>query len=479
MKNSILFVLIGLINNLFFADCSRPFYQPTNSMLFPTATKYATVLYATEGHEKDSNINNLAGHSVIKGTGQFNWKQDINMEGEYEVILSYSARKEGSTVIVNSEKNTVTDSLGITKGVYEGGTEWYRFNCQRKLLIGTLLLQKGINSIILKLNAPNETFETVISTVELVPANEKINAIKEVMKAKAARPEMNWFSSMKYGVMFHWTSLTTPPSGPLKPYKDAVRDFDVHAFVNMVEKTGADYVIFTGCWAETYIPAPLQQWEKEYTGHTTQRDLISEISDSLNKRGIKFFLYLSTHVYAKFDKVNTEEFERLNNELISEIGERYKDKIAGYWFDGWYQSFQKHPDFDFEKFYRVCKIGNPNRLVALNSWLYPIVSEWQDYWAAEIYSPGTIPADRIVKFGPGRGLQFHALLALQADWAHTAINSKLDSDRLATNDLVNYISSCEGKGPVTINIEIYQDGSIGEESLAVMENIKQQLKKSK
>lgn len=110
---------------------------------------------------------------------------------------------------------------------------------------------------------------------------------------------MNWFSCMKYGVMFHWTSLTTAPVGPLEPYKQAVEDFNVHDFVNMVERTGADYVIFTGCWAETYIPAPLQKWEKEYPGHTTSRDLISEISDSLNKKGIKLFLYLSKHVYAK------------------------------------------------------------------------------------------------------------------------------------------------------------------------------------
>jgi len=59
------------------------------------------------------------------------------------------------------------------------------------------------------------------------------------------------------------------------------------------------------------------------------------------------------------------------------------------------------------------------------------------------------------------------------------LNTKVHSNRLSTEELIKYIAACEGKGPVTINIEIYQDGTIGEESLAEMEKIKQQLKKDK
>jgi len=473
MKKVFLMAFLVLIIDMSF----NTLVAQSSKSSYPAATKYAKVLYAIEVNTKEGKINNLAGHSVVKGTGQFNWNPEIDMEGEYEVILSYSVRKEGINVSVSSENNTISDAIGITKGVYDGGKEWYNFNCERKLLGGKLLLKKGLNSITLKVNATDQTFETVVNTIELVPESKKINAIKDIKKAKISRPEMNWFSSMKYGVMFHWTSLTTPPAGPLKPFEQAVNDFNVPDFVSMVEKTGADYVIFTGCWAETYIPAPLVKWEKEYPGHTTKRDLISEISDALKKKNIKFFLYLSTHVYAKYSKVDTKEFERLNDELVSEIGARYKEKIDGYWFDGWYQSYQKHPGFDFEKFYNVCKIGNPNRLLALNSWLYPIVSEWQDYWAAEVYSLGIAPENKIVKSGPGKGLQFQSLIALQGDWVHSSLNSKVHPNRLSSEELIKYISSCEGKGPVTINIEIYQDGSLGEESMATMEKIKQQLKK--
>src|SRR6266508_1186014 len=144
MKNSILIVLAGSIICLFFTKCNRHLHQNAESTGYPAATKYATILYATEVNTKEGNITNLAGHSVLKGNGQFTWEQQINAEGEYEMILSYSVRKDGAAVLVGSEKNTASGAIEITKGAYETGTEWYRFNCERKLLPGKLVLKKGI-----------------------------------------------------------------------------------------------------------------------------------------------------------------------------------------------------------------------------------------------------------------------------------------------------------------------------------------------
>lgn len=477
MKKNTLLSILFISLSITFINCNRNLSKTSDSTVYPTATKYATILYTAQVTEKVGSTSKLADHFVIKGDGKLKWQTNITESGEYDVVLSYSVRKGGVTAKVSTGNSSISDLLSITEGVYVENKEWYQFNCERKLLTNKLNLNEGKNLIELSLDAPTDDFQTIIFNLELIPANKKALVIKEATKARKARPQMDWFASMKYGMMFHWTSLTTPATGPLKPYKEAVRDFDVKAFLNMVEKTGSDYIIFTGNWAETYIPAPLKQWEKEYPGHTTNRDLLSEISDGLKKMNKRLILYLSTHVYAQFNKVDDDKFERLNNELIAEIGERYKDKIDGYWFDGWYQSYQKHPNFNFERFYNTCKIGNPNRLLALNSWLYPNVTEWQDYWAGEVYTPGEIPMDRIIKNGPGKGLQFQSLLALEGDWSHTALNTKIRSPRLKTENIIDYINGCQGKGPVTINIEIYQDGSISDEALAVMEKIKQRFNK--
>ena len=258
------------------------------------ATKYARVLYVSKAADKNGDIKTMAAHVVLKGTGKLRWKEQINEEGNYMVLLNYSVRRNGISVTVGSEKNSVTNVLDITEGVFPEGKEWYQFNCTRKLLTGTLSLSKGTNLISLEVNPSNKDFETIIYSLELVPLNKEKAVRQETAKARRSRPNMDWFRTMKYGTMYHWTSLSTPITGPLMKYDDAVKNFDVGAFADMVEKTGSDYIIFTGCWAETYIPAPLKKWEKEYPGHTASRDLIAEISDSLKKRHIKFFLYLST-----------------------------------------------------------------------------------------------------------------------------------------------------------------------------------------
>ncbi|HTF27844.1 MAG TPA: hypothetical protein VK625_03315, partial [Flavitalea sp.] len=109
---------------------------------------------------------------------------------------------------------------------------------------------------------------------------------------------------------------------------------------------------------------------------------------------------------------------------------------------------------------------------ALNSWLYPVVTQWQDYWAGEVYTPSAVPDATIINEGPGKGLPFHSLVVMENDWVHEKVNEKIPSPRLKAEQLTEYISSCKGKGPVTINLGIYQDGTIGEEALAEMEKIK-------
>ena len=333
------------------------------------------------------------------------------------------------------------------------------------------------NNITLQLITKDHDDETVLYAIELLPVIEKEAIEKDFIRSQKIRPNTNWFAKIPYGVMFHWTSQSTPETGTPKPYSEAVNDFDVKSFVDMVVKTGAGYVIFTTNHAEPYFPAPLKEWENVYPGHTTHRDLVEEIADSLEKHNIKLFLYMATHVYAKYNSASDSEFQRLNYTLVREIGERYKKKVAGFWFDGWYQCYEKHPNFDFEKFYEICKAGNNDRLICLNSWLYPIVTLWQDYWAGEVYTIGNPPDYQIIKSGPGTGLQTHNLIVMETEnWLHTSLNTKIPSPHLKADELINFISRSKGKGPVTINIQIYQEGKISDEALHVMEKVKKQLK---
>jgi len=443
----------------------------SNTEINVMPTKYAIVFYANEAIKHTGQNSLMAAHWVNKGGGTFTWEKAMPESGNYEVRICYGEKKPGTTLMISVGKDSLIANLAVTSGYYPAGsTEWSTVNFERKQLQGSLHLNEGTNEITVKLTGNNETD---LYSIELLPISKKSLAAADLAKAQKAKPDAKWFANSGYGVMFHWTSQSAPKSGPVKPYAEAVNGFDVGKFVKMVQKTGATYVIFTTNHAEPYFPAPLKNWEHEYPGHTTSRDLILEIADSLGQHNIKLILYMATHVYAKFNKVDDNEFERLNRTLLSEIGERYKNKVAGYWLDGWYQCAAIHPSFDFEKFYKTCKIGNKDRLLCLNSWAYPTVSPWQDYWSGEDYTIGNPASDQILTHGPGTGLQAQSLIVMEKDdWLHTAVNKPTKSPDLNPDELAKFIQEQQGKGPVTINIQIYQDGTISDEALNVMESVK-------
>ena len=81
-----------------------------------------------------------------------------------------------------------------------------------------------------------------------------------------------------------------------RPYPEAVNTFDVDAFAKLIGEIGAAYVIFTLNHAHPHCPAPIESWEAIHPGWTTRRDLIGDIADALEKRGIGFLLYINSPV---------------------------------------------------------------------------------------------------------------------------------------------------------------------------------------
>lgn len=467
-----IFILVSILLILHLKSSAN---SESNTPYYPTATKHALILRATKSNFEGKNVQAIVAHCKALGNATFSWNVDIEQADKYDLVLNYSQLKKGAKIEIGSAHQTIQHQLEITKGRAIKFPYW-RLNMERKL-VGQIDLPKGDNTLTLTLDVPSEEFETNIYTLELIPSSKKKLIAADLKKIESLRPDMSWMVNSRYGAMFHWTAEAMPLAGEPRPYKEAVKLFDVDAFVRMVEDMGLDYVIFTGSHAQPHFPAPLKLWEKEFPGATTERDLISEISEALQKRNIRFILYLSTHIYGKSKEVDQDEFERLNFELISEIGKHYKDKIDGYWFDGWYQCHEQFPTFNFEKFYEICKLSNTNRLVALNTWLYPINSPWQDYWAGEIYTEGVAQSKSICQTGPAKGLQFHHLVVLQRKegWVHTKKNTKIDTPSFTAQELVKYISSCKDIGPITLNMSIYQDGTVGEEALQLMREVKEQI----
>ena len=437
-----------------------------------------TYLYGGQAAKLEGDIKKKGGDNFAwKGSGAMTWEVQIARSGEYAVGVCHAAEPgaAGQEIqIASSSGGQLNYTIRSTEGVF-GRNKTYEI----VPLIGSLSLAAGKQTITLSItNALAGKPLLALRSLELTPLSAKAAIEADRQEARRSRPSTEWLSKAVYGLMFHWTSQSVGKDGTNKPFPQAVADFPLDRFVEMVEVTGAGYVLFTVCHAQPYCPAPLSSWEKYFPGKTTKRDLIAEMAQALNAKGIKLMCYFPAHVIGKYPKASSQEFTQMTTDILKEFGERYGDKVAGYWFDGFYQCFEKYPDFDFRNFYKVCKAGNSSRIIAVNSWIYPSVTEWQDYWAGEVASPVGLPLNGTNARGPGQGLQYQALLIMEPYWVQQ--KAEMPTPQFDAQKLGDYVSQCtKNGGAVTINLGIYQDGSVDPRAVDVLKEVRQRVRKER
>jgi hypothetical protein len=449
-------------------------------MLIKTDQK--TSLYGSKATKRIGDWKMQPGDNVRwQGSSEIKWKIEVVRDDSFIMFLNAWV-PEGSKDI-KIAFNTSSEIIGfrLQPSKRSPNVMYYTFNqglnvtdqnFQRIEYYSQVHLKKGTYEVSLKSeNVDNGVHVMDLRALELEPvsAAKKINA--EVEKAVASRASTEWLVKAGYGLMFHYTSQSVNPDGTNKPYEQAVNDFDVKKFADMVEETGAGYVIFTIGHAQQYCPAPIKSWEKIHPGKTTQRDLIEEMANALTAKGIRLICYMNSLGTAKFGKVDNLEFYKTYTDILKEFGDRYKEKVAGYWFDCWYQIFEGFPDIPFEDFFKVCKTGNKDRIICLNSWIYPSVSPWQDYWAGEVGSPVTLPVDGHMVNGPVTDLRYQALLIMEPYWVQQRADHP--EPRFTAAELSKYIGDCmTNGGAVTINMGIFQNWTVGKKALEVMKQVR-------
>ena len=127
--------------------------------------------------------------------------------------------------------------------------------------MGTLRLPAGRTRITMRFTkaAPKAANLIEMRALELV-----LPSVKKAMADRAARqrPDVSWFVDAEYGLKFFWMSQTQPRSGPQKPFCEAVLDFDVKRFGDMVQDTGAGYIMLSGTRSKYWFPGPIQEIER-------------------------------------------------------------------------------------------------------------------------------------------------------------------------------------------------------------------------
>ena len=460
-----------------------PATEPLIHGLTPYIRLYGATASEIGGNAK---LDNLKISVNCKDSSSIKWNVTTAETGEYDLFISCAVPSSGFKLEVSSGPSSVKADLKLNEGVYRSTDGDWFFNFEKSRLDGRLHLTRGVNPVTLQLSGADRDAVVHFRCLEVLPVSASAEIIAAEASARADRASTDWFVKAGYGAMFHWTDFTQPRDGIKKPYADAVNAFDVNKFASLIEDIGAAYVIFTLNHAHPHCPAPIQSWEAIHSGWTTRRDLIGDIAGALEKRGIRLILYINSPVLTNFGKTGAtglyeltfseQQFTEIHKNVLSEIGSRYGEKLAGYWFDSWYQSLAAYPDVPIEAIYRCCKVGSPGRITAFNFWIFPVLTPWQDYWAGELNTLQNPFESRYIQRGAGTGFQAQGLLSMLPSWVHSE-TGPIPPPQFSTDDLITYVkANMEHQAVTTINIGIYQDGTIEQSSLEMMRQLRRAIR---
>ena len=214
----------------------------------------------------------------------------------------------------------------------------------------------------------------------------------------AGGPDTSWMLKAKYGIFMHYQhrillgySVATNPQFPKPAQMSAsewnrfVDGFDVKGFAQQMAEAEVGWVMF--CIDDHYFawPCAPNKAFSDYTGYApgekcSRRDLILDLADALNAKGVKLICYFAgLNGYMKEPQVSggladdgdqrtapSAESRQRRIEVLKEYADRYKDKIAGWWFDGMELNSYQEPPNDWWTINAVVHAGNPRSIIAFS-----------------------------------------------------------------------------------------------------------------
>ena len=295
-------------------------------------------------------------------------------------------------------------------------------------------------------------------------------------------PAIEWMQKGPFGIMVHWCDATAPgPDSPdIEDWDEKVNAFPVEKFCDEIAATGAGWLIFPigHSSGKGVYCSPNATLEKVLPGHCSKRDLFREIAEGITSRGMRMMAYLSSSGSGEplrnalgwhDDPCDKKAFQKRFAAVIREWSEQMGTLLAGWWFDGSYEGPRTDFTWDNTRYEdsgwsEAVRSGNPESVYCLN----PGANTFQYCLEDEGFLAGEA---NDLKVRPGHPLvgdkQWHALVWIDCFWQHESPGKKIDAPRFFDPELHGYIHRChQNGGAVTLNIGIYQDGSLAEQTLA-------------
>ena len=307
--------------------------------------------------------------------------------------------------------------------------------------------------------------------------------------AATNNPNTDWFQQAGYGVFVHYLEdLQNDPKqihslGRRTSWDECVREFDVNRFADAMAEAGAGYVFFTMQQRTRFLIAPNATFDK-MTGYKpgeacATRDLVEDLYQALHRRNIPLMLYWTgdgpradakaAAAMAAPAQVTTDYVSKWAS-VVQEYGERYGEKVCGWWADGCYP-FIGYDDEKLGLMARALKAGNPKRIVAMNPGVEDKVraySRHEDFTCGEQNQFHDQPLTRWVK-----GEQWHILSFMGSGVSHIGAAWAMPGAKYSKQDLIDYVSEVNrAGGVVSIDVILFRDGGLDRSQLEVLKALR-------
>jgi hypothetical protein len=304
-------------------------------------------------------------------------------------------------------------------------------------------------------------------------------------QSEPRNPNTDWLHKAGYGVFVHYLSglqnnrEAINSLGRETSWEECVGELDTEQFAKTMEEVGAGYVIFTVMQITRHMIAPNATYDR-ISGYQpgeacATRDLVEDLYQSLSRRKIPLLLYWTgdgpradaqaAPAFGCQTPVTTE-FVRRWADVVEEYGNRYGDKVAGWWVDGCYR-FIGYDDEKLGILAAALKAGNPKRIIALNPGVEAQVSAYsrhEDFTCGEQNRFFDMPASRALK-----GEQWHVLSYLGSGWAKPG-------SQYTKQELAEYVFDVHQRGGVvSIDVLLFRDGSLDRSQVEMLKAVRHEL----
>lgn len=313
----------------------------------------------------------------------------------------------------------------------------------------------------------------------LFPGRPAIAAASDAPNAqRAIDPNCAWMLSAKYGLFMHYQyrillgrSIRTQPQFPQVSEMTAagwnrfVDGFDVKGFTDQVAAAKVGWVIF--CLDDHYYAWPCAPSEKfdEFTGYAagekcSRRDLIGELADALKARGVKLIVYTAVlNGYMKEPKVQAGLLDDGNNQtappaegrrrrlaILKEYADRYRDHIAGWWFDGMELNSYRDQPGEWSSVAEIVRAANPNAVIAFSCGSNEeacIRKGVDDYAAGDTWSRQDLKRLTPARLPAQAGVIWHGKI-----YCGNVYHGQGDGNQFEDRELIEWINTCHAQGGI-------------------------------